>query len=63
MNNSGERDLDGGSTRQEFPVDAENNIQMFVSITKQHLVEGVLKESKDPDAIARLVGSRFSRSF
>ena len=63
MNNGGERDLDGLATLQEPPVDAEDNIQMFVSITKQHLVEGVLKESKDSDVIARLVGFRLCRSF
>ncbi len=56
-------DLDGQAFWQELPVNAEDYVQVFVSIAKYNLFERVLEESEDSDTVTQHVVLWHSRSI
>lgn len=62
MDHRGEGDRHSLPSRQKPSVDAENNIQVFVSVAQQNLVECVLKKREDANTVPWRIGCGISAS-
>ena len=59
MDNGCDSDGNQLSVQMLLAVDAENNVQVFVFIADQRLVESVLDDREDAYPLARLIGGRW----